>query len=156
MNKFIRRTTFQVTLNHAFAQVINACASERDEGTWIAPKMQQAYLQLHQQGVAHSVEVWQGEALIGGLYGIAQGAMFCGESMFSRESNASKLALYALCQHFLGYGGQLIDCQILNDHTASLGAVEISRQDYQQRLLALRDTPLPAPCWQSQILDFMF
>lgn len=156
MVKFLRRTDFRVTLNHAFEHVIHACANERDEGTWIAPQMQKAYLQLHHQGIAHSVEVWQEDSLIGGLYGIAQGAMFCGESMFSRKSNASKLALYAFCHHFIDYGGRLIDCQILNSHTASLGATEIPRSDYRQRLSDLRDRTLPSSCWQPQKLNFSY
>lgn len=152
MKKFLRKTRFRVTLNSAFSQVIAACANERNEGTWIVPSIQRAYLQLHQQNRAHSVEVWEDDGLVGGLYGVDQGALFCGESMFSRRDNASKLALYALCQHFVNYGGKLIDCQILNDHTESLGAIEISRPDYLHFLHKLQQQQLPRECWSPQRL----
>ncbi len=89
--------------------------------------MLHAYLQLHLFGYAHSVEVWQQGQLVGGMYGLAQGALFYGESMFSHISNASKCALMAFCRHFAAYGGELIDCQVLNAHTAQLGAREIPR-----------------------------
>lgn len=152
MAKFIRKTAWRVTLNQAFSQVIKACADERDEGTWIAPAIQQSYIQLHRQGIAHSVEVWDNDELVGGLYGIEQGALFCGESMFSRCTNASKFALYVFCQHFIENGGKLIDCQILNDHTESLGAVEISRSDYLQFLHKFQQLPLLQGCWTQQQL----
>lgn len=87
---------------------------------------------LHELGHAHSVEVWQDDTLVGGMYGVAQGALFCGESMFSRRENASKTALVVFCDYFVAQGGRLIDCQVLNPHTASLGAVEIPRRDYLQ------------------------
>lgn len=111
--------SLRVTLNHNFAGVIAGCAERRSDGTWIGPSVQQAYGQLHRLGHAHSVEVWQGEQLVGGLYGVALGTLFCGESMFSRVSNASKMALWSFCRHFQAMGGQLIDCQVLNSHTAS-------------------------------------
>ncbi|SUB82984.1 leucyl/phenylalanyl-tRNA--protein transferase [Pragia fontium] len=152
MAKFIKKTPLSVTINQAFEQVISACSSERDEGTWIDLSIQQSYCQLHQQGIAHSVEVWHEGDLVGGLYGVEQGALFCGESMFSRQTNASKLALYAFCCHFLSYGGKLIDCQILNDHTESLGAMEIPRADYLQFLYKLQQESLPQACWTSQKL----
>ncbi len=93
MRRFIRHCPYRFTLNHAFADVISACATERDEGTWIGRDVQQAYCQLHALGHAHSLEVWLENELVGGLYGVAVGAVFCGESMFSRADNASKSAL---------------------------------------------------------------
>lgn len=154
LRRFLRHTNWRITLNHAFSAVIQQCAQRGDEGTWISAEMQQAYCRLHQLGDAHSVEVWQQDTLIGGLYGVSCGALFCGESMFSRQSNASKVALAALCQHGLRAGIRLIDCQVLNPHTASLGAVEIPRQRYLTLLDTLRDQPVSAACWQAQTIAF--
>lgn len=152
LKRFLRTTPFKITLNQDFAAVIAACAYRPDEGTWIGPEVQQAYLQLHQQGHAHSVEVWQEDKLVGGLYGVAQGALFCGESMFSRTTNASKCALMAFCHHFAAYGGELVDCQVLNAHTASLGAKEIPRRQFLQLLSHLQRRVLAPECWQSQVI----
>lgn len=152
LKRFLRANPFRITLNQDFAAVIAACAYRPDEGTWIGPEVQQAYLQLHQQGHAHSVEVWQEDKLVGGLYGVAQGALFCGESMFSRTSNASKCALMAFCRHFAAYGGELVDCQVLNAHTASLGAKEIPRRQFLQLLSHLQRRVLAPECWQSQVI----
>ena len=106
-----------------------------------------AYHRLHELGHAHSIEVWEGDELIGGMYGVAQGSLFCGESMFSRRVNASKTALLVFSEEFARLGGKLIDCQVLNSHTASLGAVEIPRRDYLQYLAELRLAPLPSHFW---------
>ncbi|MFZ1875367.1 MAG: leucyl/phenylalanyl-tRNA--protein transferase [Chania sp.] len=152
LKRFLRSNPFHITLNHNFAAVIAACAYRPDEGTWIGPEVQQAYWQLHRQGKAHSVEVWQGDELVGGLYGVAQGALFCGESMFSRTTNASKCALMAFCRHFAAYGGELVDCQVLNAHTASLGAKEISRRQFLQLLSNLQRRVLAPECWQPQVI----
>jgi len=130
MRQVIRSGKFKVTFNTAFADVITNCAQaerEGQDGTWITSDMQQAYIKLHELGVAHSVEVWQDEQLVGGLYGIKAGHVFCGESMFSKVSNASKLALITLCQTDQY---QMIDCQVYTDHLSSLGAKMISRSDY--------------------------
>ncbi|NKI73084.1 leucyl/phenylalanyl-tRNA--protein transferase [Dickeya sp. CFBP 2040] len=153
MRKFIRRIDYRVTLNQAFNAVISACASDREEGTWIGQEMMHSYHQLHLSGLAHSVEVWRNDQLVGGLYGIAQGALFCGESMFSRADNASKYALAAFLQHFVRHGGQLIDCQVLNDHTASLGACDIPRHAFLQQLTSLQQTALRDGCWHPQTLS---
>ncbi|VXC67228.1 leucyl/phenylalanyl-tRNA-protein transferase [Enterobacterales bacterium 8AC] len=152
LKRFLRANPFRITLNQDFAAVIAACAYRPDEGTWIGPEVQQAYLQLHQQGHAHSVEVWQEDKLVGGLYGVAQGALFCGESMFSRTTNASKCALMAFCRHFAAYGGELVDCQVLNAHTASLGAKEIPRRQFLQLLSHLQRRVLAPECWQPQVI----
>ncbi|MBJ7220507.1 MULTISPECIES: leucyl/phenylalanyl-tRNA--protein transferase [unclassified Brenneria] len=152
MKKFLRKHDFQVTLNHAFNDVIAACANEHDGGTWISQEITLAYAQLHQSGQAHSVEVWQNGSLVGGLYGVSQGGLFCGESMFSRTDNASKYALLTFQQHFIGHGGYLIDCQVLNAHTASLGVGEIPRDRFLQFLFQLRDKPVSDGCWRPQTL----
>lgn len=154
MNKFIRKTDYLITLNYDFHAVITGCASSRNtDQTWITDEIQMAYLKLHQLGFAHSVEVWQNGDLIGGLYGIAQGQLFCGESMFSKKTNASKLALIAFCRYFVAQGGQLIDCQVLNPHTESLGAIEITRHRYLTLLTQLQPSSLSYDCWQKKTLD---
>ncbi|NLW04875.1 MAG: leucyl/phenylalanyl-tRNA--protein transferase [Pseudomonadaceae bacterium] len=136
LKKRLKREEFQFSFDTCFAEVIQHCASSRQAttGTWITPEMQQAYNQLHQQGHAHSVEVWQNQQLVGGLYGLALGGIFFGESMFSKVSDASKVALVVLTQHLQEQGFSLIDCQVYTDHLASLGAQEISRELFLQTL----------------------
>ncbi|WP_213715965.1 leucyl/phenylalanyl-tRNA--protein transferase [Cedecea lapagei] len=153
MKRFHRTSPYTVTLNHAFERVLYGCASDRNEGTWITADIVEAYLRLHELGHAHSVEVWEGKELVGGMYGVAQGALFCGESMFSRRVNASKTALMVFCQHFIRHGGKLIDCQVLNEHTASLGVIEIPRREYLQALAELRLQHLGSHCWVPQALS---
>ena len=122
MSKILEKGGFRITFNHAFEQVIQHCASihrKDQDGTWIVDDMQQAYIHIHQQGFVHSVEVWQDDNLVGGLYGVLVGKVFCGESMFSKVSNASKAALIYLCQHF---DLELVDCQIHSAHLESMGA----------------------------------
>ncbi|GLR63117.1 leucyl/phenylalanyl-tRNA--protein transferase [Marinospirillum insulare] len=130
LNKRLKRQEFQLSFDTCFAEVINQCAISRQatSGTWITSEMQTAYTQLHQQGYAHSVEVWQQGHLVGGLYGLALGGMFFGESMFSHVSDASKVALVELSWHLKQQGFSLIDCQVYSNHLASLGAKEISRE----------------------------
>ncbi|WP_440501035.1 leucyl/phenylalanyl-tRNA--protein transferase, partial [Serratia nevei] len=153
LKRFLRHDPFRITLNHDFAAVIAACAHRPDEGTWIGPEVQRAYQHLHRLGYAHSVEVWQDDQLVGGMYGVAQGALFCGESMFSRVTNASKCALMAFCRHFAAYGGELIDCQVLNAHTARLGAREIPRRQFLQQLSTLQRRPLAPAGWEPQVIS---
>lgn len=150
--RFLRNTSFQVTLNHDFPAVITACAQCHNGGTWIGTEVQLAYQQLHRMGHAHSVEVWQAGELVGGMYGVMQGALFCGESMFSRTTNASKCALMAFCRHFTFHGGELIDCQVLNAHTATLGAREIPRNQFLQLLNNLQQKALASECWLPQVI----
>ncbi|MGB6318033.1 MAG: leucyl/phenylalanyl-tRNA--protein transferase [Litorimonas sp.] len=133
MRKFARNTVLKVTRNAAFPQVIAACAELRPE-TWISHGIEWLYGQLHAQGDAHSVEVYDGDELVGGLYGVTQGGAFFGESMFSTRTNASKLALMHLVAHLREKGFTLLDAQYLTPHLSSLGAVEITREDYQSRL----------------------
>jgi leucyl/phenylalanyl-tRNA--protein transferase len=140
--KAIRQDRFQVTTDRAFAQVIDKCAevtADRHE-TWINPDIEHAFAVLHQRGMAHSVECWQGGQLVGGLYGLAMGRAFFGESMFSRATDASKVALAWLVARMRLGGFQLLDCQFMTDHLASLGAIEISQMEYLTLLEAALDS----------------
>lgn len=152
MKRFHNNSPYRVTLNQNFHEVIEGCASDRQEGTWITTQVQRAWLKLFEAGHAHSVEVWHQNELVGGLYGLALGQIFCGESMFSRRENASKTALMVFSRYFEQQGGKLIDCQVLNPHTASLGAQEIARADYLNQVNSLAVLPLSAGCWQPQTL----
>lgn len=130
--KHILTADYRVSVDEAFLEVVEGCA-DRPE-TWINAQITGLYTALHQMGFAHSLEVWQGEALIGGVYGVTLGAAFFGESMFSRQSNASKTALAYLIHRLRAGRFQLFDAQFLTPHLASLGAVEIPRAEYQRRL----------------------
>lgn len=134
MKKVLRSNDFKVTFNQNFSEVISNCkliyrVSDQGE-TWITNEMQQAYINLHKKGIAKSVEVWQDDELVGGLYGVDLGTVFCGESMFSKVSNASKFAFIKLVQKLEKENYKLIDCQVYNNHLASLGADEISRDEF--------------------------
>lgn len=137
LRKRLRKQEYKVTLDRAFAQVIGACAEPRPSqpGTWITPAMQQAYIRLHQLGYAHSVEAWHDGELVGGLYGIALGKVFFGESMFCHRTDASKVAFVHLVQQLQEWDYALIDCQVHTEHLSSLGAQDIVRADF----LALLD-----------------
>ena len=131
----IRSGGFRVTVDGAFREVIRACSVARPEGTWITPGLMAAYLRLHELGWAHSVEAWTAEGeLAGGLYGIRVGRMFGAESMFHRVRDGSKVALAGFMQWCEAEGIELVDIQVLTEHTASLGAVEIPRAEYLRRL----------------------
>jgi leucyl/phenylalanyl-tRNA--protein transferase len=130
----VRSGRFRVTINQAFADVMRGCANRPAEGTWITAEMIDAYVELHRRGHAHSVEVWHGDTLAGGVYGLAVGGLFAGESMFTRVTDASKVALVHLFERLRARNYQLIDVQFVNDHTASLGAIEIPRCEYLARL----------------------
>lgn len=129
----LRTGKFLFTVNAAFSRVMRGCGV-RSEGSWISPAMLDAYELLHRLGFAHSVEAWQDGELAGGIYGVAIGGFFAGESMFHRRTDASKAALAFLVDHLRSRGFQLFDTQLLTPHTASLGAVEIARDDYLARL----------------------
>jgi leucyl/phenylalanyl-tRNA--protein transferase len=152
MKRFHAKSPYKVTINHAFGQVLEGCAADRDEGTWITHDINVAYHRLHELGHAHSIEVWREGELVGGMYGVSQGTLFCGESMFSRAVNASKTALLVFCQEFAQRGGKLLDCQVLNEHTASLGAVEITRRHYLDELDTLRLQKLTHNFWVPRTL----
>lgn len=132
LEKAIRKADYRVTFNANFAGVVDGCAARSE--TWISKKIREAYLGLHDLGQAHSIEILRNDKLIGGVYGVTLGAAFFGESMFSREKNASKLALAHLVTHLRKCGFKLFDTQYLTEHLASLGAVEIERADYQELL----------------------
>jgi leucyl/phenylalanyl-tRNA--protein transferase len=138
LRKVIRRGTYEVRFDHAFDQTIRACATTARRGsaglTWITQNMIVTYGELHRQGVAHSVECYRDGQLCGGLYGLTFGKAFFGESMFARESNASKVALYALCERLRAMDFHFIDCQQVTPHLVSLGGVELSRAEYLRRL----------------------
>ena len=143
LRKLLRRGGFTFSLDTSFAQVVQSCAAPRndDAGTWITGEMQNAYTALHDLGFAHSVEVWQDGALVGGLYGVAIGKQFFGESMFSKVSNASKAALSTLAKQLRRWDFALVDCQVANPHLESLGAVEIARSDFLDRIAVACSRP---------------
>ena len=128
----MRKTDRTYALNTAFAEVVEGCADRGD--TWISEEISEAYQSLHRQGHAHSFELWHGQTLVGGVYGVTLGAAFFGESMFSRETNASKIALAGCVDHLARAGFKLFDTQFLTDHLASLGAIEIPRARYHAQL----------------------
>lgn len=141
LRKTINKKHLRVTCNQAFDQVIEACALRGEqnpllinEDTWITEDMQSAYLQLHKFGYAHSIEVWQNKDLVGGLYGVSLGKVFFGESMFSRVSDASKVAFVSLAQSLAEQGFSIIDCQVSSDHLLTLGAREIPRSEFLKHL----------------------
>lgn len=143
LGKLLRRAPYRISYDQAFNRVIEACAQPRDyaDGTWITQPMAEAYQQLHQLGHAHSVEVWEQDELIGGLYGLCLGQVFFGESMFSRRDNASKLAFATLVPDLARWGVRLIDCQMQTRHLESFGARPIPRDEFAHLLSALIDMP---------------
>jgi leucyl/phenylalanyl-tRNA--protein transferase len=146
LRKKMRQGAFCITFDRAFRDVIEACAGPRSyaEGTWITTPMQEAYVKLHQLGFAHSVEVWQDERLVGGLYGLAMGRLFFGESMFSRTTDASKAGFVTLVERLRDWGFKLIDCQMPTQHLASFGARAIPRQTFAETLARHLDEPSSA------------
>jgi leucyl/phenylalanyl-tRNA--protein transferase len=152
LRKRLRRTDYQVTFDQAFGAVMDGCAAPRagSSGTWISSEMHAAYRQLHRNGHAHSVEIWQDGELTGGLYGIASGCMFFGESMFSRRTDASKIAFAWLVVQLKNWGYPLIDCQVHNPHLVTLGAEEITRETFLEELNRIVDTP-NSPSWKFDI-----
>ncbi|MEO9482053.1 MAG: leucyl/phenylalanyl-tRNA--protein transferase [Ekhidna sp.] len=133
MRRVLNNEELKVTFNEDFEGVLAQCKTvprQGQEGTWITDEMQLAYIRLYELGHAKSVEVWRGDELVGGMYGVDLGTVFCGESMFSKESNASKLALIRFIQKFQKNGGKLFDCQVHSEHLVSLGAEEIDRKEF--------------------------
>jgi leucyl/phenylalanyl-tRNA--protein transferase len=147
LNKVLRNAGFSVTFDQEFSAVIQHCAHTRAE-TWIMPNIIEGYTALHEQGYAHSVEVWLDEKLVGGLYGVSLGGAFFGESMFSLVSNASKVALASLCQRLTDWQFDFIDCQFSTDHLLSLGAKSIPREDFLILLNRAFDRPDRLGQWQ--------
>lgn len=136
MNRILRQAPFQLSLDRDFEKVITTCALPREDGfgTWITPEMHDAYLQLHREGYAHSLEVWRQGRMVGGIYGISLGRCFCGESMFSLEPNASRYGLIHMVFWLQALGFTMIDCQVETPHLRSFGARTISREDFLKRL----------------------
>jgi leucyl/phenylalanyl-tRNA--protein transferase len=153
--KLSRKCGYKISVNKAFNQVIDACASipRNDSGTWITQEMIAAYKNLHSLGHAHSIEVWDNEQLIGGLYGVVSGMVFCGESMFHKVTNASKLASLALVNLMKKHGGKFIDCQMQNSHLASLGCVEVPRVEFLALLHQHSNQCFANDVWQARFLD---
>ena len=143
MRKVLSGNQFQLTRNKAFDEVITECALQKrknQEGTWITENMKAAYKKLHRKGFAKSYEVWQENTLVGGLYGVDLGHVFCGESMFSKVSNASKFAFIKMVEELQSKEYMVIDCQVYNAHLKSLGAEEISRERFIRILKKQKDT----------------
>jgi len=151
LRKTLRQQRFSLSYDRVFDQVIEACAApRRDEpGTWITGDMQRAYRELHRLGHAHSIECWRGSELVGGLYGVSIGRVFFGESMFSRVSDASKVAFVHLARQLERWGFALIDCQVYSPHLASLGAGSLPRSEFLTYLATLCPQPPDAAAWQS-------
>ena len=145
----LRRGEFELTLDRDFVGVMRACGPERrgESSTWITPAMLQAYTRLHAEGHAHSVECWRAGELVGGVYGVAIGQVFFGESMFSRATDASKVALATLCHALRGWGYELVDCQMASAHLSSLGAVSLPRPQFCELLAALIPESPSATAW---------
>ncbi|WP_195819022.1 leucyl/phenylalanyl-tRNA--protein transferase [Roseobacter sp. MH60115] len=139
LRRAMRNTRFEISINQDFAGVVEGCADRAD--TWINAEIRRLYMALHEGGQAHALEVWEGGTLVGGVYGVTLGAAFFGESMFSRRTNASKIALACLVDRLNDGGFMLFDTQFLTEHLASLGGREISRAAYHAALAAARDVP---------------
>ena len=156
LRKTLHDKSYEIRTDSAFEQVMRACAAPRtgQDGTWIQPDMIAAYSELHQMGMAHSVEVWIDKELVGGLYGVSIGRMFYGESMFSRHANASKIALAHLCSQLQRWGFSMIDCQMNTPHLASLGAREIPRTEFIHRLQELIHYPNRISPWHFDQHEF--
>jgi leucyl/phenylalanyl-tRNA--protein transferase len=145
LRKAQKRTDFTYTIDRAFADVIRECASTprpEQDGTWIGPSIIEAYARFHAAGDAHSVEVWRGDDLVGGLYGIDAGGVFTGESMFHRETDASKLALLFLIDHLRARGATWLDCQVMTPHMEAVGAREITRARFLDMLATAQEKQL--------------
>ena len=160
LRKALKKSPYKITLNTAFEQVIALCADApfRDDGTWILPDMQKAYVNLHQLGFAHSIEIWQTNSdekpeLVGGLYGVAINGFFSGESMFYTSPNASKFALVALAELLKTIVVDFIDCQLLNDFLADMGATEISRENFIALKSMALNKNVSADFWQPRELS---
>ncbi len=154
MKQVLRQNRFHLTSDRAFEQVIDSCKKtprKGQAGTWITEEMQSAYIQLHQMGYAHSVEAWRENQLVGGLYGIALGRCFFGESMFTTESNASKAAFIFLVKNLEEKGYSLIDCQVYTAHLESLGAEMLPREVFLEKLDVYLDQPTDQGSWNFEL-----
>jgi leucyl/phenylalanyl-tRNA---protein transferase len=141
----LRRKKFRVTFDRAFEAVMRECGRDRDDGTWILPEMIEAYVHLHELGHAHSFEAWNGERLVGGLYGVRRGGLFAAESMFHRETSGSKFALVGAVRSLFAAGVVVFDVQFETPHLASMGATTVSRHEYLRRIAAAVNAPVALP-----------
>ncbi|MBA3008773.1 MAG: leucyl/phenylalanyl-tRNA--protein transferase [Proteobacteria bacterium] len=157
LKKKIKQTPFRITVDNDFEQTIVSCAQPRrggHNGTWLVEEMIDAYIRLHKHGYAHSIETWHGNSLVGGLYGVCLGGIFFGESMFSNERDASKIALSALTAFLTLHGFDMIDCQVTSHHLLNMGAVEISRDAFLKRLIPSTARRMNPDMWDpSRLLD---
>lgn len=154
--KRLRKDDYEIRIDSAFEEVVHACATvprAGQDGTWITPEMAAAYCRLHELGHAHSVETWMDGQLAGGIYGVAMGRMFYGESMFHRETDASKIALVHLMWHLERNGFGMMDCQMKTQHLVSLGGREIPRAEFSRRLAELVNSPQAAGKWMHTAHD---
>lgn len=163
LKKVLHRKSFNITFDQDFITVMQACAAPRlskipveQHETWIHNEMIAAYTELHQAGYAHSVECWQDGQLVGGIYGVAIGKMFFGESMFSFKTNASKIVLVALAQQLRQWGYPLIDCQVYSEHLSRLGAVTMPREQFIQQVRNLCSRPGQFGSWQTLASSFVY
>lgn len=154
LRQYVRASPATLSFNRAFDRVIRACAGNRgsQQGTWITAEMTQAYEELHADGWAHSVEIWQDDELVGGLYGLCIGKVFFGESMFSTKTNSSKLALIGLVNHMLAHDFEILDCQVVSPHLASLGATSIPRDEFTQILRSACKSKVPHTVWPPELM----
>ena len=153
MRKMSREIDLELSTDKAFGEVIRACARQEDKHRWVTDEMIEAYMELHDLGYAHSVEVWNQNQLIGGLYGVSVGTIFCGESMFHRVANASKFAFLSLADTLFSNGFSLIDCQFETEHLRSLGSTSIPRRDYIEYLQASQSIKIEWPQTFSPVLS---
>jgi leucyl/phenylalanyl-tRNA--protein transferase len=153
LRRRLRQRDFTVTADTAFDAVLAACAAPRDgeAGTWLVPAMRRAYASLHEAGFAHSIEVWMGDVLAGGVYGVAIGRMFFGESMFSARTNGSKIAMAYLAAQLDRWGFPLIDCQLETGHLTSLGASPMPRAQFVREVARLVQEPPSPPVWSVDV-----
>ncbi len=142
LQRTMRRGGYELTWNRCFSRVMRECAKDREDGTWILPEMVRAYSALQRRGNAHSIEVWSGEELVGGVYGVQFGRLFCAESMFHRATDMSKVALVTMVRALFGAGIRVFEVQFVTTHLASLGAFEISRTEYLQLARGASAEPL--------------
>jgi len=151
LNKTLRKAPFQIRFDTAFANVVTACSKPRpnQSDTWITDDMKQAYVQLHNEGIAHSFEAWLGDELVGGLYGVAIGQVFFGESMFHSKTDASKIVFVHLVRQLTNWGYRLIDCQVSSAHLLTLGAEEIPRKHFAELLQQLCRQQVAVSAWQT-------
>lgn len=154
LRKAIRRQPYELKMDTAFTQVLEACASvprPGQSGTWLLPEMVDAYTKLHELGFAHSIEAWEGPTLVGGLYGVSLGAAFFGESMFARAEDASKIAFVACVRQLAAWHIGLIDCQVHTEHLARFGAYEVPRVRYLELLKIALDEPTRRGRWRFEL-----